>query len=371
MQTQRYLAQTEAPEDGTPSLRDPWELPGIIGRELARATAGTESILQQFQKKKFVSRTDVGTLLAAADAIRRIAIHSQQISRLAEGRLRQSHERLNLQQLVRRVLLENDWRYYQAGLQIEQHLQQVEVIVDPGLLVSLCEAAIDCAACYGQVLTVWLSTMNWPEHGLLTIQARPHVVEAGRPQAPEGEVLDWVYVSRLAQAMGVEVRREVFEDRAVITLRFPRTVKHLQGLTAIEVDDGESAPGADDSRPLAGHRLLLVAADSGLRWELQAICRNMRLVLDTVPTCAEAIRYCERDKPDLIVVDEPVRDGDFELLRKDLLRYNVNFPCVEIAAAPNVVEMASWDGEQISRISRDALRAQMPSILAVELAKVF
>ena len=65
------------------------------------------------------------------------------------------------------------------------------------------------------------------------------------------------------------------------------------------------------------------------------------------------------------------RDDQFDMLREDLLRYDVNFPCIEIAAKPNVVEIASWEGDRMSRISLDALRTQLPSIMAMELAKVF
>ena len=43
---------------------------------------------------------------------------------------------------------------------------------------------------------------------------------------------------------------------------------------------------------------------------------------------------------------------------------------VEIASASNTFEMSNWMGDSISRISRDVLRADLPSILVMELAKV-
>jgi hypothetical protein len=44
---------------------------------------------------------------------------------------------------------------------------------------------------------------------------------------------------------------------------------------------------------------------------------------------------------------------------------------VEITSVGHGVAMSGWDGNNLSRVSRDSLRAQLPSILAVELAKVF
>jgi hypothetical protein len=350
---------------------DPWSIPGVIGEALARQAEATERLLQSVEQRQSLNRNDIRTLQTAARSVRRIAMASQQITRLAGGRLRQSHERLALHEVVRQVVKENDWQYYQAGVMFEEHLQPVEIIVDPGLLVSLCEALIECAMRYGQVLTCWLKVSNWPQNGVLTLRARPHVQDPARPLDAMGETLEWILVSRLALAMGVTAVREVRADHAIFTLEFPRTVTHLEGLTAVEVDADSDSLMSGHSKPFAGHRILLVTGDAQLRWELEAICKDMRLSLDTVPSSAQAVRYCEHDKPDAIVIDEHRRDGLFDQLRADLTRYDVNFPTVEITSVGHGVAMSGWDGNNLSRVSRDSLRAQLPSILAVELAKVF
>jgi hypothetical protein len=370
----------EVPDESSPSLAarhvgllepDPWSIPGVIGEALARHAETADRLLQSVEQRQNLNRNDIRTLQAAARAVRRIAMSSQQISRLAGGRLRQSHERLALHEVVRQVIKENDWQYYQAGVMFEEHLQPVEIIVDPGLLVSLCEALIDCAMRHGQVLTCWLKVSNWPQNGVLTLRARPHVPDPRKPLDGLGETLEWILVTRLALAMGVTAIREVFADYAVFTLEFPRTVTHLEGLTAVEVDADSDSLMSGHSKPFAGHRILLVTGDAQLRWELEAICKDMRLSLDTVPSAAQAVRYCEHDKPDAIVVDERRRDALFDQLRTDLMRYDVNFPTVEITSDGHGVAMSGWDGNNMSRVSRDALRAQLPSLLAVELAKVF
>lgn len=348
---------------------DPMLIPGIIGAELARHTAALDGVLQAFRRTRSITRSQVDTLRSATDAIHRVGIYSQQLSRLAGGRLRQSHERLSLDDLLRRVLADNDWRYYEQGLTIQHNLHTVDVILDPGLLVSLLDVAIDCAARHGQVINMFLTIRNWPEHGLLTIKSRPHVATA-QPQELQEDSLEWVMLVQLSQSIGVIVEREQVGDQMQMTIEFPRTVRQLEGLTAVEVESGDPST-MGESRPLAGHRILLITADDRLRAEVRDICDTMRLVLDVTPTSKQAIRYCELDKPDMIMVDERLHDEQFDTLREDLLRYDVNFPCVEVAAGANVVEVASWMGDRMSRISRDALRGQLPSILAMELAKVF
>jgi hypothetical protein len=345
------------------------QVPGVIGAELARHSAAIDKVLHTFRKTKAITRSQMDTLRHASAAVQRIARQSQQLSRLAAGRVRQSHERLSLDNLLRHVLKENDYRYYEAGVVFDQHIQPVDVILDPGLLVSLLEVAVDCAASHGQVVSMFLSIKNWPEHGVLKLQARQHV--AGGSGAAAEDSLEWVMLLQLAEATGVLVERKHFDDHMLLAIEFPRTVRQLEGLSAVELDAGGDSSFSGESRPLAGHRILLVTSDARLRMEVEHVCSLMRLVVDVTPTSRQAVRRCELDKPDMIIVDEQLHDDDFDQLREDLLRYDVNFPFIEIAAEPNVVEMSSWMGDSMSRISREALQSQLPSMLTMELAKVF
>src|SRR4051812_7014259 len=116
---------------------NPQAIPGVIGVEIARHTTAIEEVLQAFRRTRTITRGQMGALRVATASLQKLSVHAQQMSRLATGRLRQSHERLSLDELIRRTVADNDWRYYESGVKIEQHLQTVDVIVDPGLLVSL------------------------------------------------------------------------------------------------------------------------------------------------------------------------------------------------------------------------------------------
>jgi hypothetical protein len=131
------------------------------------------------------------------------------------------------------------------------------------------------------------------------------------------------------------------------------------------------ASSANDSGSFAGHRVLLVTRDANISWEVAAICRSMRLVLDTVPDVRAAVRFCELDAPQMIVLDAVLLSPEFEDLKQDLLRQNMNFPVIEIVPEDNVVELGGWGKAMASRLSRSELRRALQSVLTMELARAF
>lgn len=348
-------------------------LSGVIGAELAQSVAQMEAVLVDVRLNRAISRQQLAMLDMALDQAKRIAVQSQQISRLAGGRLRQSHERLGLHTLMLDVLHGRRHTLQQGGRQVRHHLKPVDVIVDPGLLYGLMEVAVDWAAEQGHVLQIKLDIKNWPEHGVLSLKASDHVsTGGGEPRDPAtADTLSWHLLLQTAQAMGVGVERVLAPDHVIAMLEFPRTVRQLEGLTAVEVDaGGEGSVFLSESKPLAGHRLLLISADGRIRRDMEDICEGMGLVLDSTPTAQQAVRFCELDMPHIIVIDERLKDRYFDELRQDLARADVNFPFIEIAMQPNLLELSNWLGGSMSRISRESIKGQLPSILVMELAKV-
>lgn len=345
-------------------------LPGIIGAQLAQPLAAMQAVLAKLERNPAVPAIQRAALGRAIASAHEIALKSQQISRLAGGRLRQSHERLRLDQLLADALDARSDGFRQAGRQVRRKIKPVEVIVDPGLLWSLLETAIGWAEGEGTQIQVSLDIKNWPEHGMLVLRAAHPALDA-QGEALSVETIDWHLLQQIGQAMGLLVERSAEGGHSIVTIEFPRTVKQLEGLTAVEMNvGGGDSSFLGESRPLAGHRVLLVTADEYIRAEVKNACDALGLVMDTTPTTERAIRLCELDKPHMIVVDERLRDEAFDALREDLLRIDINFPMVEIASDANTFEMSSWMGDSISRIGRDALRSQLSSILVMELAKV-
>lgn len=286
--------------------------------------------------------------------------------------MRQSHERLSLDEIIKEALDQRAEAFQARGVELYTNLKPVEVIVDPGLLSSLVDAAIDWASEYGRRLVISLEMKNWPEHGIFMIKASESVAAGGVDSegGSDQDTLSWHLLKQTAKAMGVSVDRVASRDEGILMIVFPRTVRQLEGLTAVEVDGGGDSAMHSESKPLAGHRILVITTDDALISTIKMICREMSLVVDTVPSSRQAVRFCELDIPHMIIIDERLHDPLVDELRRDLHKIDPNLPFLEIAEASNTLEMASWMSDSMTRVSRDSLRSQLPSIMVFELAKV-
>lgn len=355
---------------GSRSSRVDFSIAGVIGAELS---APLHSLLQVFHAlgdSNRLSSEERRALEEAWEAANRIARQSQQLARLAEGRLRQSHERVSLDQMLDSALHERQHVFLARGVQLAKSIKAVEIVVDPGLLSNLVHTAIDWALDDSQQVSVSLGINDWPEHGLLSITATRGI--EGRGPGHGGGSLNWHLLEQIARAMGVTLTSQTTERATTLQLEFARTVKHLEGLTSMEIEasSGDSALHTG-TKALAGLRILLICTDTAVRAEVERACRALGLRPDTVADSAQAVRATERDQPHMIIVDERLRDPVFDELMQDIRRLDPRFGFLEITDQASTLEVSSWAGDSMTRVSRDMLRTQLPSVLTLELAKAF
>ena len=235
---------------------------------------------------------------------------------------------------------------------------------------SLIEAALDWAVNMGQRLVVMLEMKNWPEYGVLLIKTSPIIAShVNNEEIIEGENLGWYLLSETAHAMGVSVEKVISTQEVSLLIEFPRTVRRLAGMSAVEMDTGFDSIHSE-SKPFAGHRILVITNDEHLRMEVMSIARTMGLVVDFAPTTTQGVRFCEMDPPHMIIIDQKLRNHVFDERRNDLRRTDPNFPFIEIALESSTLEVTGWMSDSMTRLGRDALRSQLPSIMVLELAKV-
>ncbi|UUZ65303.1 hypothetical protein LP417_12340 [Polaromonas sp. P1-6] len=99
-------------------------------------------------------------------------------------------------------------------------------------------------------------------------------------------------------------------------------------------------------------------------------CRLLSIAVDSVPTVPRARCYMELDMPHLVIIDERLHDDEFDRLVNDAKNIEPNLCFLEIVDNPNAFEISSWMGDNMTRVSREVLRAQLPSVLTLELARV-
>lgn len=347
-------------------------LSGLIGLQLSEPLASMQAVLEDIDGTRSVSKEHMHVLRVNVDAARKLAMQSQQIARLASGRLRQSHETMKLDKLVLAALQERSSVFRQRGIDVFQRIRPVEVIVDAALLHSLVDAALDWAAGLGRKLTVTLEMMNWPEHGLLVLKTShlvDHLPTGSDNVNPNEDTVGWYLLSEICQVMGLSVKKASSAADTSLSIEFARTVKRLGGLSAVEMETGpESMYG--ESKPMAGVRLLVVTDDARLQAEIRSICNGTGLVVDCVLNAGHGIRFCELQLPNLVIIDQNMRSPVFDRLYEDLRQTDPDFPFIEIASAANTLEMAGWTSDSMSRLSRDVLASHLAETVMMDLAKV-
>ena len=121
---------------------------------------------------------------------------------------------------------------------------------------------------------------------------------------------------------------------------------------------------------MTGHRVLIITNDNLLRHETQNAARSMDVMVDFVLNSQLGMRFCELKIPHVVIIDERLHDDIFDALSKKLRKTDPNYTIIEIASESNLLEMAGWMSDSMTRISRDGARNQLTSILAMELAKM-
>ena len=364
-------AEPPAQEAASPQALKDYALAAAMGRQLSEPIGDMQAIVQALLDTGKISRRKVQMLLGNLARVRQLSIQSQQLMRLSQSPVRQSHERLRLDTLVRQVLEEHAEVFHQQGVELVQRIRPVEIILDPGMVSTLLGAALDCATVRGSRLLVTLEMRNWPEHGMLTLKTVQTVVADHHLTVNTGMVdtVAWRLLCDVARATSVTLDHAEEPGHSTLSLEFPRTVRQLEGLTQPDTEESEDSQSHMDSKMVAGQHILLLTSDEAVGHTAARICNHMGLLMDLATSPELAVRHCEMEKPHLLIFDERDADPTFNALRQDLQRMEPGFPMIGIADDANTLAMSSWMGDSIARIGRSNLRAQLPQVLALELTK--
>lgn len=349
------------------------EILGTVGEEFAHdLTAAMDMISQVAANPRSFASTLANTHFVL-EGLRRKAMALQQISRLAQNRVRQSHETLSLPEVTQSVLVERRAEFAALGLVVSTRYKPVDIIVDPGLLVSLVVAALDWVTEFGSVVRMDTSMKNWPQHGLLSLSAAQGVrtqADIDRKTAVNQSIA-WNLLQQIAQAMGVGLTMEETIHKRSLTIDFPRTVVALEGMTIMEMDAGPNNDsfGSMNSNFIAGLQILLISADQTLASKVRDVCKMLSLRFEQAASVEKAERLCEQQVPHLIVCEEDLCDDRYDALLDDLQRHSPGFPTIIVSDQSHGFELSDWSGNSKSRVSRTEIAEQLPGALTIELTR--
>lgn len=351
------------------------QLVSEIGAEIAGPLTAALERIHSLTTTGCIDRASLKALREEVEQARHAGMLGQQLSRLATGRLRQSHERLQLATTFKAVLAHRNRETLARGIVLKPVLKSAEVIVDASLLFSLFNTTLDWALCNARSqIEFTIDIMAWPAHARLTC----HFAHRPADQLPRGPLaadlppgldgLTWRMLEQTAATMGLPLQRNDTNGSTTLTLEFPRTAHdEMEGVSTMEIDDG-FAPSTN-SKPLAGNHVLVVSSRREMRALIRDALKNMGLVIDFVNSVDEASDFCRDGLPHAIVI-EAIQNGErFGKFRDEIVAEVPDFAFIEIIEEGNTFEMSGFSGSRMARVGRDVIANSLPSALMFELSK--
>ena len=364
-----------APAAGDAAAGERWHtLVSEIGAATATPlTAALERIHALIASGK-IDRAGLRSLRDEVERARHAGMIGQQITRFASGRLRQSHERLQLADTLGSVLAHRHRETQARGIVLKPTLKTAEVIVDASLLFSLLNTTLDWAFDHARSNVEFrIDVKSWPAHARLVCKfAHRPVDQADAGTAPVDvaalETLNWRLLEQTAWTMGLPIDRQDDVCNSVLTIEFPRTASdEVEGVSTLEIDAG-FAPSSN-SKPLAGNHVLVVSSRREVRVQIRDALRNMGLIVDFVNSVDEATEFCREGLPHAIVIESIQRGEKFAQLRDEISNEVPDFVFIEIIEEGNTFEMSGFSGSNVARVGRDVIDSSLPSALMFELSK--
>lgn len=364
------------PADASEVEHERWhELVAQIGAEIAGPLTAALERINALTSTGRIDRQGLRALRDEVESARQAGMIGQQLTRFASGRLRQSHERLQLADVLGGVIAHRTRQTAARGITLKPALKPAEVIVDAALLFGLLNSTLDWALANAQSqIEFTIDVKAWPVHARLTCRfahrALDQLTDGAQATAPRGlDSLTWRLLEQTAWTMGLVVERRDEAHMTALTLEFPRTASNeIEGVSTMELNDGFSP--STNSQPLAGSHVLVVVARRDLRVQIREALRNMSLIIDFVNSVDEAAAFCREGLPHALII-ESIQTGErFDQFRDEIVAEVPEFVFIEIVEQGSAYEMSGFSGSTTARIGREALSNSLPSALMFELSKV-
>ena len=349
------------------------ELVSEIGAEIASPLTSALERIHALTATGKIDRVSLRALRDEVERARQIGMIGQQLTRFASGGLRQSHERLQLADVLGSMLAHRSRETQARGITLKPVLKSADVTVDASLLFSLLNSMLDWALANAHSqIEIAIEAVTWPVLTRLVCRFTHRPVNElddgaiGTPSALDSLV--WRLLEQTAWTMGLLVERKDTASATQLCIDFPRRKEGEQeGVTATELDEGFS-PSAN-SQPLAGSHVLVIASRRDMRVQVRDALHNMSLILDFVNSVEEAASFCREGLPHAIIIEGTQSGARFAQFREEISAEVPSFVFIEIVEEGNAFEMSGFSGSTVARVGRDVLTTSLPSALLFELSK--
>ncbi|OPF63087.1 MULTISPECIES: hypothetical protein [Hydrogenophaga] len=365
--------QTSNPKPGAPTEADAWkledhwqELVSALADQFTEGVSSLQNQIDQLLAKGRITKMEHRALNIPAERIKLAGLSAQQIHRLYGGRIRQTHEKVNMADLVEGVLQERKQELGILGIALRRKLKPVEVLIDPTLAHSFVNAVLDWGIPFGNRVDVRMDLNAWPQHARLQMRVANDGIPPSSSTASDS--LSWMLIRQIAAASGgIDLERDVTAEGVSFTAMFSRTVvQAVDGISTVDLSDEHSSM----FKSLSGTYVLTISPSLQIRADVRDALREIGITSDSVVDFHQARDAVKARMPNLIVVDSEIKDGEFERFRSELLREVFEFPFVEISPDDSSFDMSGFGEFSMAKVGRGNIREALGTAVMFELAKM-
>jgi hypothetical protein len=311
-----------------------------------------------------ISTAEYKVLALPAERLKHIGIAAQQIVRFQSGKVRQSHEKIDLAYLLECVLQERRDELALLGITVWRKFQPMDVLIDPSLGFGLTKAMLDWSTPFGNRIDLRLERVAG-EEASARLWMKTYAEQGPLPSALSEENIHWLLLRQMAATDGgIDVERSAEPDGVVLRATFRRALAAPNG-------DNHRAPLSEGAESLfksvAGSHVLVVSGDEGTRQETMAIVRKLGVSVDVATDLAGARTSMAAHEPQLVVLDSQSLDEAARAQqRRDLSADRPDLAIVDIVASGSPF----IGTEQSPAVARDALQQSLGSAVMFTLSKL-
>ena len=359
-------AKSGAKADLPWSLEEHW--PALVAGLADQITEGISALQNSIDlllAKERITRLEHRALSIPTERLKVAGISAQQINRFYGGRIRQSHEKIDMAHLVEGILQERKNEFGVLGIELRRKLKSVEVLVDPTVAYTFVNAVLDWGLPFGSRIDLRMDMNAWPKHARLQLR----VSNDGLPPSSTAmlDSLSWVLIRQIAlTAGGIEIDRETTDEGVNFTAMFTRTVQAVDGISAVELSDDHSSM----FKSLSGTYVLTISPTLQIRADVRDALREIGIMSDSVVDFEQARQAVRSRMPNLIVVDAEIMGDAFDLFRREILREVFEFPFVEISPDDSSFDMSGFGDLSMAKVGRGNIREALGTAVMFELAKM-
>ncbi len=354
------------PETEAWSLDEHWpELVSALADQFTEGVSSLQHQADQLLAKGRINKLEHRALSIPAERIKLAGISAQQIQRFYAGRIRQSHEKVDMAQLAEGVLQERKQELGTLGIALRRKFKPVEVLIDPTVAHTFINAVLDWGMPFGNRVDLRLDLNAWPQHARLQMR----VANDGVPpsSAAASDSLSWMLIRQIALgAGGIEVERDQTSEGVSFTAMFTRTVQAVDGISAVDLSDEHSSM----FKSLSGTYVLTISPSLQIRADVRDALREIGISSDSVVDFQQARDALKGRMPNLIIIDSEIKDEHFEKFRDELLREVFEFPFVEISPDDSSFDMSGFGEFSMAKVGRGNIREALGTAVMFELAKM-